>query len=255
MRQSLRSKAAWRYAAIGFSLGVLAPAGLLILRAATGAPSPFDELRSNGIFYAYTLVGTCIVFASFGFIAGRQTDRLRRSRDRYETLSRLDALTHLLNARAFQGRYRRAIEHAAHFGEPLSLLLVDVDGLKEINDRWGHSTGSAALRHVAQVLREAKREEDDAARWGGDEFALLMPGADRFSAARLAETLVSRVKRAPISQERAECVVTVTVGAATAYPPAEQDLFELADLALYQGKQAGRDRYRLNAAAEGASVR
>jgi diguanylate cyclase (GGDEF)-like protein len=253
MRRFVRYPSAWRYAAIGTALGVAAPAGLLLLRLATAARGPLPELRTNSVFYLYTLAGTCVVFGIFGYFAGRQTDRLRRSRDRYETLSRLDTLTHLLNARAFQGRYRRALEHAEHFSEPISLLIVDVDGLKSINDRFGHTTGSAALRHVAQVLRESKREEDDAARWGGDEFALLMPGADRFAAARLAETLVSRVKRAPISPDHPDCMVTVTVGAATAWPPSSEDLFELADLALYQGKQAGRDRYRLTAASERAA--
>lgn len=126
-----------------------APIGALLLRLAVGADDPMEELRANSFFYFYALIGTCLVFGVAGFYAGRRADRLRRSRDRFHLLAERDDLTHLSNARAFRNRYRRAIEHAATFREPISFLIVDVDGLKAINDRWGHSFGSAALLHVA----------------------------------------------------------------------------------------------------------
>lgn len=155
-------------------------------------------------------------------------------------------MTHLSNARAFRNRYRRAIEHAATFREPISLLIVDVDGLKAINDRWGHSFGSAALLHVAQVLSESKREEDLAARWGGDEFAVLMPGANSMAAERVARRIIEGVRERVVRHQGREFPLTVSIGISTRLSPsASDDLFEPADRALYEGKRHGRDQARV----------
>src|SRR4051812_48286438 len=162
------------YAAVGVLLGIGAPAGALVLRVLTGSAAA-DDLRRFGFFYLYELVGTCLVFGAAGFAAGRRADLLRSGRDRFRELSERDALTGLLNVRTFRRHYERAAEHAASHAEPLALLVLDVDGLKEINDSHGHSFGSAVLLHTARVLEQRKRVSDVAARWGGDEFALLMP--------------------------------------------------------------------------------
>src|SRR5262249_60724868 len=107
-------------------------------------------------------------------------------------------LTNLVNARAFWSRYERATGHAARFGEPLSLLLLDIDGLKAINDELGHAYGSAALRHVARVLEETKRDEDTAARGGGAEFAVLMLGAAKEAARRRSDAIRQRLRRSRV---------------------------------------------------------
>ena len=211
---------------------------------AFGSRDLSQEWRSHSFFYLYALIGTCAVFGVAGLYAGRRADRLQKSRDRYEALSNLDPVTRLQNARAFRNRYRRAMEHAANFREPISLLLVDVDDLKRINERWGHSVGSAALRHVAEILKESKREEDLAARWGGDEFVVLMPGADPTAAGRLAQTILERVRAEGLPHAGAVSPLTVTIGIAGGTAPGE-DLFELADRALFEGKRAGRDRFSI----------
>ncbi len=173
---------------------------------------------------------------------GRRADRLRRGRDQYRDLSERDALTGLANARSFLGRYRRAIEHSARFQEPISLLVIDVDRLKAINDRLGHTCGTAALVHVAKVLAGCKREDDMAARWGGDEFALLMPGADADAASRQAEAILRRLREEPADKAGERYEVSVTIGVATSAGYPADDLFQRADRALYEGKRGGRGR-------------
>jgi diguanylate cyclase (GGDEF)-like protein len=232
---------AWEYAALGAVLGVGAPAGAFALRA-LGGTRLATELRDYAFFYLYDLVGTCLVFAVVGFIAGRRADHLKSGRDRYRSLSELDSLTNLVNSRTFRRQYERAVEHAARFREPISLLLVDVDRLKALNDELGHAFGSAALLRIGSVLESSKRTADVAARWGGDEFALLMSGAGAEAANRQAESILERLRSEPVRVDGRERVVSATIGVATSVDGGGEDLFEVADRALYAGKRAGRGR-------------
>jgi diguanylate cyclase (GGDEF)-like protein len=232
-----------RFAAIGAVLGLGGPAGALLLRFLAGA-DPGAELRGHSFYYLYQLIGTCVVFAVAGFVAGRVAERIRRGRDLYRQLSELDPLTRLANADTFRRHYVRSVENAARSGDALSLLMIDVDRLKGLNDELGHSFGSAVLRHVAGVLDELKRAGDLAARWGGDEFTLLMPGADADTARRRAESILERLRAQPLRVDGRERTVSATIGVATARGPAEGDLFEVADRALYAGKRAGRGQVR-----------
>ncbi len=228
-----------RYTLGGALLGFGAPAGALLIRVLGGA-APAADLRAHAFFYVYELVGTCLVFSTVGFFAGRRADRFRRGRDLYRDLSEHDPLTNLVNGRVFWNRYERAVEHASRFREPLSLLVIDIDGLKAINDELGHAFGSAALRHVGRVLAETKRVEDTAARWGGDEFGILMAGAGKDAARRQSEAIRERLRREPVRVEGRERPVSVTIGAATAEAGEPRDLFEAADRALYEGKRLAR---------------
>ena len=182
-------------------------------------PDPLAELSAHAFFYAYELVGSCLVFGIAGFVVGRRADRLRSGRDRYRDLSERDSLTGLVNARTFLARYRRAVEHATRFREPISLLVLDVDRLKAINDSLGHAFGSAALLHVARILSDCKRDDDMAARWGGDEFALLMPGADAVAARRQADAILEKLRREPLLRGATRRPMSVTIGVATGDGP------------------------------------
>lgn len=226
-------------------MGFGAPAGALLLRQILHGGPVEAEVRANAFFYGYTLFGTCLVFGVFGYFTGLRSDRLRRSRDRYEVLADHDELTRLLNARAFERHCRRQLEEVQRTGEPLSLLLVDVDRLKLVNDRWGHSAGSAALVSVARSLERNKRVGDLACRWGGDEFAVVMPRADAEAASRVARGLLESLGSG--SEEGTEAPrVTVTIGIASSPPcSSPQELFEKADRALYDGKRAGGAGYRV----------
>ena len=238
-----RGSLAVRYAFVGAALGLGGPAGALILRVLAGAHAAAD-LRSHSFFYLYQLFGTCVVFAAAGVYAGRRADRLRKGRDRYQRLSELDPLTRLANAETFRRHYDRSVEQAARSGETLSLLMIDVDRLKGLNDELGHSFGSAALRHVAAILEESKRAGDLVARWGGDEFALLMPGTAAKTAARRAESILERLRKFPVRVDGRERTVSATIGVATAPGSPEESLFEAADRALFAGKRSGRGQVR-----------
>jgi diguanylate cyclase (GGDEF)-like protein len=246
LRNRTRFTAEWTYGLLGILLGLGAPTGQLIVRITTSAAvraAPLSEVRMHGSFYGYQLLATCIVFCLAGIAAGRRAERLRRAQEFYHRLSERDPLTGLLNARSFGERFARVAERAARLGQPVSMLLVDVDGLKEINDRHGHAAGNDALMHVAATIDQTKRSEDEAARWGGDEFAILMESGDADAASRVAEAILARLRLTSLSIGRQQRVVTATIGIATAVQPFEPEvLFAAADEALYDGKSRGRNR-------------
>ena len=233
------------YTLIALLLGAGAPVGAFAIRflfMPAVRAAPLTDFIANRFFYEYELIGSCVVFSIAGWIAGIRAEQLQDAESFYHALSEHDALTGLYNARAFRSRYGRLLERAARTGAPLSLLLIDVDHLKSVNDRHGHTTGNKVLMHVANALREAKRAEDSAARWGGDEFAILLEGADAPSALRVAENVLAKVREKPVAFTRG-LTTTVTIGAATA-PRVESDtdLFVTADRALYGAKRDGRNR-------------
>jgi two-component system, cell cycle response regulator len=165
---------------------------------------------------------------------GLTVDRLRAEADR-------DYLTGLANRRRFRSALGRELERWRRYRTPCALLLADIDFLKKVNDAHGHSAGDAAIRHVAATLREHSRDNDTAARLGGEEFALLLAGASESSAVAAAERL-----RLSVSAAALDGIGTVTVSVGVAACPAQADceraLYAAADAALYRAKSAGRDR-------------
>jgi diguanylate cyclase (GGDEF)-like protein len=234
------------YPLIGILLGILAPLAALLIRIAAIPEVRADiggDLQAHRFFYLYQLFGTCLVFGGAGWFAGRRAERLQNAESFYQSLAEHDALTGLYNERAFRDRYSRALERGSRTGQPIALLLIDVDHLKRINDHHGHRTGNKALIHVANALRDAKRSTDSAARWGGDEFAILLEGADENATRRVAENVLERVRSKPVAFTRGQLTASVTIGAATMPPNgANVDLFAEADRALYAAKRAGRNR-------------
>lgn len=233
-----------RFTLLGLLLALGAPVGAVILRLFIGELPLAQELKTYSFFYWYMLAGTQLVFGISGYLAGTRADEVAWERDKFQGLSEHDDLTGLFNSRAFWDRYRRAVERSEKFREPLSLLMIDIDQLKAVNDQAGHRFGNKVLKHVAEAISKAKRSDDVAARWGGDEFVVLMSGAPPASAVRLAEDILMNVRERPVANSRDERLITVTIGVASRQPDEPADrLFDRADQALYQAKHQGGNRY------------
>ena len=161
-----------------------------------------------------------------------------------------DALTDLPNRRTFDERLTAEAARTARYGNPLSLMMLDVDGFKPVNDRHGHVVGDSVLREVASLIRGGLRETDIAARYGGDEFAIILPSTGKTAAFAVAEKLRETIAGAPVELPDGSSVrVTVSIGVATADRDSADwvHLLEAADRALYQAKRSGRDQVRLSA--------
>jgi diguanylate cyclase (GGDEF)-like protein len=166
--------------------------------------------------------------------------------EKVQRLATRDALTGLANRRLFEDALTRETARSQRLGQPLSLVLLDVDYFKEVNDTFGHTIGDAVLGQVADAIRTRVKGFDVAARYGGDEFVLLLPGCSAADAVGVAERVRSRVANAVDAAP-----VTMTAGVATMPQDAldGERLVTAADRALYAAKRAGRDRVGLTARA------
>jgi len=171
----------------------------------------------------------------------QQLVALRQKIDRLRADADLDSLTGLANRRRFRVALVREVERWRRYRVPCALLMLDIDHLKRINDQFGHPAGDAVIRQIAQTLREVSRDNDTAARLGGEEFGLLLAGVDLQRAAAAAERL-----RTVLSGRRVDGVGTVTVSIGVASCPenatSERTLYAASDRALYVSKNSGRDR-------------
>lgn len=160
-----------------------------------------------------------------------------------------DSLTKLKNRRAFFENGTKAVALARRYVSDLSVLLLDIDYFKKINDTYGHAVGDEALIMVAQILIEMSRTEDTVARIGGEEFALLLPDTNRLGTAVLAERIRSAIEREQFITGDKIVPITVSIGIATfGVDPADSidQLLGVADNRLYMAKNAGRNRICVN---------
>jgi diguanylate cyclase (GGDEF)-like protein len=166
---------------------------------------------------------------------------LRQKIDRLRAEADLDHLTGLANRRRFRAALGRELERWRRYRVPCALLLLDIDHLKLINDKYGHPTGDVVIRQVAITLEKVSRDNDTTARLGGEEFALLLSGIGGDRAAVVAERLLEVVKHDQIADVG---LVTVSIGVAACPVSAnsERSLYAAADRALYIAKNGGRDR-------------
>jgi diguanylate cyclase (GGDEF)-like protein len=235
------------YPAAGLLLSIAMIAGLLTVEAWTTHRPPtvswiFGALRERPLSYAYLLVATVAMMTSLGWLVGRKEDLLGR-------LSTTDPLTGLANRRRLRSAFTDELNRAARYDTPLALLLVDLDRLKDINDRHGHADGDRALQLVAEALRRTCRATDLAARYGGDEFIVLAVNTPAPEARVLALRIRDSVRRLSLRAGRWSKATepinhTVSIGAAdlrAAALPTFDALHAAADRALYAAKAAGRD--------------
>ncbi|MCP8939794.1 GGDEF domain-containing protein [Alsobacter sp. SYSU M60028] len=175
-------------------------------------------------------------------IIARLSQSLRDAEARIRELERLvyiDELTRVLNRRGFRQELARCAAYATRYEEPATLVLLDVDSFKQVNDTYGHPAGDAVLAQVANVLNRTVRASDIVARLGGDEFALILMHAQPEGARRLADNLQRRVREAPASWGGQIIPVEVTAGVAPILPNrAPEEAMEAADRDLYAAKRS-----------------
>jgi diguanylate cyclase (GGDEF)-like protein len=161
-----------------------------------------------------------------------------------ERQAMVDSLTGLANRRSLEETLRSELARAARFADSVSVVLADLDDFKLVNDRYGHAAGDDILTAFAEALRSTVRESDVAGRWGGEEFALVLPGTDAAGGARLAERARAAIQASQVEMPNGDlCSVTASFGVA-AFPESRElgEILAAADAALYEAKNAGKNR-------------
>jgi diguanylate cyclase (GGDEF)-like protein len=216
-------------------VGVIATCHLLLASATPGV----DVIS---LFYASQAVGQLAPFLLVAYLTTALSADITEARERIENLAQTDTLTGLLNLRMFNEVWQRAHEVAERDRGVYALLMIDMDKLKDINDDFGHEAGNSAITLVAQCLQRSIRNSDYAARFGGDEFAVLLPGASP----EIAEAVVKRVRHnvykttLDLRSRMIRCSVSIGV---VNYPKDARDtreLLSMADRKMYRDKELRR---------------
>ena len=191
-----------------------------------------------------------VIKAAVGSIQRAQLiESARADNARLEALAHTDPLTQALNRRALTARLAAELDRARRYQSPVTLLLVDLDHFKKINDTYGHLVGDEVLREVAALLLHAVRSVDVVARYGGEEFVVVLPETGAEGAVAFAERIREKIGGEPFGKaEGVSLALTASIGVA-AYPSPDietvEELFARADAALYRAKAEGRDRVRM----------
>lgn len=208
---------------------------------AFGAPDEFTH-----IFMAIATVVPLVIAPLVTHLLIQIVFELEKTRVSLTRIARIDEMTNLCNRRFFMERLRFEIARAHAMSLPLSICLIDVDHFKRINDQYGHPTGDAVLTAIGVALSTTVRSTDLPARFGGEEFIILLPDTLLEAAGAMASRVLEGVNSRPIVLENIPSIsCTVSAGVATLLP-AEQDetaLVQRADAALYRAKAAGRNRW------------
>lgn len=214
--------------------------GIVPLRADNDEWSGVLLARSGDLEFGLDELQLVHDFAHQAYAALRNAQQFRKVRRQAET----DALTEVLNRRAVLARGRRCFKKHQSLRMPMSLLFIDIDFFKRVNDRWGHQAGDAALRSVASICSHSLRDDDFIGRYGGEEFLAVLPGASAKEAQLVAERLRAAVEAADMRAGEARFKVTVSVGISELSDTfCDLDtMLRAADRALYRAKREGRNR-------------
>jgi diguanylate cyclase (GGDEF)-like protein len=202
------------------------------------------DLSQDDVEFADTVVNAAVAAIK----RAQALESTRADNRRLEALATTDPLTRLLNRRALLERLSREVDRAKRYESMLTLLLLDIDHFKRINDERGHLVGDAVLRQIGALVEASVRTVDIAARYGGEEFVLLLPETSQDGGIIFAERLRESIERYPFDASGEEPLhLTASIGVATFPSPrvdSTEDLFARADEALYRAKSGGRNQVR-----------
>ncbi len=201
----------------------------------------FAVVPAAGRRFDEGVVGRARIVAGYAAVALQNAERYHRARER----AFVDDVTELYNARYLLEAIEREVRRAERYGNPLSIVFLDMDRFKLVNDRHGHLVGSGALRQLSRVLLQCVRTVDTVARYGGDEFTMVLVDTDEKTAMTIAERIRRTVEETAFEATGAEHLhVTCSLGIAT-YPvhgTTREELLDAADKAMYRAKSLGRNR-------------
>lgn len=176
----------------------------------------------------------------------RLQDELRQRNADLDRLSRTDMLTGVYNRRHLEQELTRLHNDAVRHREPVCVLLLDLDGFKQVNDTYGHAAGDEVLQAFARLVAAELRAGDIGGRWGGEEFLVIMPRTDIASARALAERIRARTAAEPVTSAGDRIGITVSGGCALGPGASAAGLVQAADSCLYRAKEQGRNRVVLD---------
>jgi diguanylate cyclase (GGDEF)-like protein len=209
-----------------------------LLSIATAKPPDLDALETEAEEYRATL----------RLAAEIEVVNLRTQNQQLSQLASRDRLTGLFNRGAFDDLLAGSLVAATARNTPVGLLMIDLDYFKSINDQHGHPAGDAVLRHIARLFLTCTKTPTEVFRYGGEEFAVLVPGTDEAGTLALAEMLRQTIAQSPYLEPTKKISCTVSIGVAWAswpqHPKTAESLVQLADQRLYEAKQAGRNTCR-----------
>jgi two-component system cell cycle response regulator len=214
-------------------------AGVFFLRTGPGDP-PLDEMDLR-------FAGRVVESAASAIERALANDEASQREQTMRQLAETDPLTGLLNRRTFDEKLAIEVDRASRYGTALSCLMIDLDHFKTINDSYGHHAGDRVLTQFAELLRREQRSMDLVARFGGEEFVVVLPETGKAGARLFAERILRRAQAKPFGEPETSIPLTVSVGLAT-FPDEQaldaEGLVRLADRNLLRAKNDGRNRYR-----------
>ena len=213
-------------------------AGVFLLRRTVDR----EPLSASDVEFADSVIKSAVNAIEQSYVI----EQAKADNARLEALAHTDPLTHLLNRRALTIRLVAELERVRRYNSPLTMLMIDLDHFKQINDTYGHLVGDEVLRGISAILQRSVRTVDMVARYGGEEFVIVLPETGEQGAVVFAERIRERVESHRFDNDRSPLTnVTVSIGV-SAFPAPHvetaEDLFARADAALYRAKERGRNK-------------
>ena len=200
-------------------------------------PKPYSEIELNARIYA------CLRMKVLQERLREKNRQLEEVLLKVEALAITDSLTELFNRRYFETIIEKEFSRTIRYQSPTSCLMIDIDYFKKINDEYGHHSGDMVLREVAKIIKSSVREIDTIARWGGEEFIVLLPETTKEGASKAASRILTTVSSHKFLDIPGQ--ITVSIGIASVPDPSidtTEKLIHASDLALYEAKKNGRNR-------------